>query len=641
MQEALVKNIRPESLKVLLKIKNINMIKVLLIIIFIIYLGVYLKGAFSYPYLEDDDPWGHASTTQYIHDFQSYSVPEEKQSLKGYFGHYIEPYPPTYDAIMSLMWGITGQMNWTLKFTNALILALHIFFIFLLAKHFFRSSTKALISAFILAILPASMSHFIWSHSLGMTLFYASLYMTYFSITFFKENQKHSVKGMLRSSPLIINIIVIAGMMVSHPFVSILFGCFFISIFIFYAVAEFMENNYSPKKIIKKIDTSLTMKLLVIGFFGLLLSFVFWGEQLAKYGKDEVLYGHSGGLKGHSGDFAYVNPDYSIHQVITSALGSQIDQQHGFGIFALMLGFFAILMLCINYKTLSPRKSNNLLSIFWFLFLLLSMMKVLPVDTLLHRFWCYISFPLSLLCAEAISIIHYSCKRDKLSGIIFNAITFILTLLLIFKFKSYILVNYFPDPSPIMISPKIIAAIFIVEIIFIILYLIYKKNSLLGYATISIIIIGLLITSFYPKYVVQTSRWPAGFAWSTGNSDYSTSEVLGYARLSASIPKMTKVFPSCVHDSIPLGFDMLNYPYDNDIQEFRIGFINKTPVEIHNFLKAKDYEYLVVEAPTCVRTFDQNSTIRFLNGLLNQSNADKFTPLQELSNQVLVVFKVI
>jgi len=45
---------------------NINLSSLLMLILFFITFYMYGTGAFSYPYLEDDDPWSHAMGVSYV-----------------------------------------------------------------------------------------------------------------------------------------------------------------------------------------------------------------------------------------------------------------------------------------------------------------------------------------------------------------------------------------------------------------------------------------------------------------------------------------------------------------------------------------------------------------------------------------------
>ena len=97
-------------------------------IIFLLSLFMYTKGAFAYPYLEDEDPWGHAVGVKYVAlGKKAYDPPtsivDDKidQQLS-----YIDPYPPAYDAIIGILHQTSPDLTWTLKFFNALIISLEI-----------------------------------------------------------------------------------------------------------------------------------------------------------------------------------------------------------------------------------------------------------------------------------------------------------------------------------------------------------------------------------------------------------------------------------------------------------------------------------------------------------------------------------
>src|SRR3989338_5904396 len=71
------------------KLTKYSLCILLVVVISIVNLYVYEKGAFSYPYLEDDDSWGHAIGAKY--------VAVEKSAFSEKPLRYIDPYPPGYD----------------------------------------------------------------------------------------------------------------------------------------------------------------------------------------------------------------------------------------------------------------------------------------------------------------------------------------------------------------------------------------------------------------------------------------------------------------------------------------------------------------------------------------------------------------
>ena len=89
---------------------------------------------------------------------------------------YLEPYPPGYDALFGLLHQTSPSLMWTMKFFNAFLISLGILFFYFFTKNFMNSSNKALIATIILAMVPSYLSHFIWAHSLVITIFIIALY---------------------------------------------------------------------------------------------------------------------------------------------------------------------------------------------------------------------------------------------------------------------------------------------------------------------------------------------------------------------------------------------------------------------------------------------------------------------------------
>jgi len=160
------------------KFTTASFILLVVLLIFASTLFMYTKGAFAYPYLEDEDPWGHAVGAKYVAlEKNAYDPPTSFTNNKiDQQLSYIDPYPPAYDIIMGILHQTSSDLNWTLKFFNTLIISLGIIFFYLFAKNFMKNSEKALTATFFLAALPAYLSHFIWAHSLVITLLFPALY---------------------------------------------------------------------------------------------------------------------------------------------------------------------------------------------------------------------------------------------------------------------------------------------------------------------------------------------------------------------------------------------------------------------------------------------------------------------------------
>src|SRR3989344_1324965 len=145
--------------------------------IFAVSLYTYASGAFAYPYLEDEDPWGHSIGVKYValnkdaYNPTTTTVQEAESILS-----YIDPYPPAYDVLMGVLHQTSPDLNWTIKFFNALIISLGLLFFYFFANNFMQNKTKALAATFFLAVIPSYLSHFIWAHSMTITLLFPALY---------------------------------------------------------------------------------------------------------------------------------------------------------------------------------------------------------------------------------------------------------------------------------------------------------------------------------------------------------------------------------------------------------------------------------------------------------------------------------
>jgi hypothetical protein len=115
------------------------------------------------------------------------------------------------------------------------------------------------------------------------------------------------------------------------------------------------------------------------------------------------------------------------------------------------------------------------------------------------------------------------------------------------------------------------------------------------------IIIGVLITSGYLKYIVETSMWPPGVNWG------SMEELQGYLSYVQPLPYNTKVFPVCSDEFKVLAFDKLAEPWDPTYHEFKLTAFNNSAQQTHSWLKSRGYEYLTLDS-YCLRKYDINAT---------------------------------
>src|SRR3989338_5327635 len=234
----LIKNYK--NLSFSLKLTKSDVYAFAMLLLFAVNLYVYMSGAFSYPYLEDDDSWAHTFGIKYVS--MNLNVFDKETD----YISYINPYPPTYDILLGILHQTNDSVYWTIKFFNALIISLSTIFFYFFVKEFTGSRNKALFAAFALVAIPAFMSHFIWAISLAVPLYFVAFYAL--------ERIKHDGKWWIVAG------FVMVTAFTSSPTHSTYFGLFF--------VLYILSKIASEKKIL--------FRHLLAGVLGLSLSFAFW-----------------------------------------------------------------------------------------------------------------------------------------------------------------------------------------------------------------------------------------------------------------------------------------------------------------------------------------------------------------------------
>ncbi len=240
-----------------LKITKSSLVFLAVLLIAAASLSIYLSGAFSYPYLEDEDPWGHAIGVKYIaREKTAYDPPLKNMNREiDPVLSYMDPYPPAYEIMLGVLHQTSPDLAWTLKFFNALIISLGFIFFYLFAKGFMGNRYPALFATFALAVIPCYLSHFIWAHSLAVTLFFPAMY----ALEKLRENKKWFLPSVL----------IIASLWVSQNVdqplkLSVMFLIYMIVISI--TQRKFFARHFAA---------------LISGFA---LSLFWWGTMLYKYG---------------------------------------------------------------------------------------------------------------------------------------------------------------------------------------------------------------------------------------------------------------------------------------------------------------------------------------------------------------------
>ena len=344
--------------------------------LFVVNLYIYTSGAFAYPYLEDDDSWSHALSVKFVSIEKSVFV-----GINNPF-HYIDPYPPTYDLLMGILHQTNSSVHFTLKFFNALIISLSTIFFYFFVKEFTQDRNKALFAAFALVSIPAFMSHFIWSISLTVPL--------YFVVFYALERIKYDTKWWLVAALSMVTALT------SSPTHSTYFGLFFIL--------------YAATKII--LERTLLFWHIASGAVGLSLSILFWWLPMI------LKHGLIGTIRGVGFNIGTVREEglgtalrgtadrlYTFKDFFVAQKQNMINNPIGVGIFLSVLSIIALVFLFLSYKDLLKKENHWLVITFvWFIFTFYAVngarfaIKLSP-----FRAWMLLAIPVCILAAHGTS----------------------------------------------------------------------------------------------------------------------------------------------------------------------------------------------------------------------------------------------
>ncbi len=399
----LVKSLKKEEINFdtkMFKLTKSNLrVWVLLVLAFVLFL-VYVKGSFSYPWVEDGDPFEHLLGIEYVAEKQTWFFEDnvlEKRSLM----HYLEPYPPTYDAIIGIQHQVTNSIVWTTKIFNVFLITLgHIFFYFFLAR-FMENKNKALFASFLLIIIPCFLSHFIWSSTLAITLFFPAFYCL--------EMIKKDKKWMYPSIALI------TAIMIAQPTNNVIFG-------IMFGIYWIVKSIYEKKFLVPEF---------LVGVVGLIASLIiYWIPILLRFGWEKFKIGlvivPSIGLDVNEGNF------YGLSDFMSSALNNKIDNPIGLGIVLFLLVVVSAIIALVRLKKLASKKNLWVtITLLWLLFAFLGLHQArlpLPFTLFAYRFWAIFAIPAVMIAAEGVSQIIQLCKKLKFSHYFVTIPLFVLLL---------------------------------------------------------------------------------------------------------------------------------------------------------------------------------------------------------------------
>lgn len=531
---------------------KIDLYQVLVLIFFGIILVTMVKGSFIYPWFEDTDPYSHATATRMIATLHTFSKPVDM-----YVTHYAEPYPQGMPIVMGILHQIEPSISTTLKFFNAFIVSISILFFYYFTKLFTKNAKIAVYATGLYAALPSAHSHFIYSQSYGLTLFFPALY----ALLLIKNNKWW----------ILPSAIAISGVLLTQQLTSVVLALFLGSLALVVFYNDYRNKNY----------TTFWRTVCAIIFGGVFAFAFFYIPEFYRFSSSELQHQYTLDTDPmHKSFFNFVDSasvrfltltDF-VHPCIGATLfggcpkgyPNKTDNATGFGavIFILLL-IGIIYAVTAAKKILNDDKDHNKLlaigvTVLWLLFTILgSIGDYLPFKILPNRWWAFLSIPVALLAAYGI----------------LNLIAF---------------AKAFKIPSS---------------------------------AVLIVIVLAVSFTSFWPKYTISTSIWmPHVYEGQTEIVSYlQQGKLEGYLWLKT-LPPKTPVFDFCMDDDIVIASDAAAFPWDKEVKEYKstplVKMMNTTIPEFSSWLKQKSFKYVTINA-RCSGMFGQNETIARINALQN------------------------
>jgi len=324
------------------------------------------------------------------------------------------------------------------------------------------------------------------------------------------------------------------------------------------------------------------------GLGGLALSFMWWYNNISLLGLGVKKSTAAGDIASGTGIFSKIiwmiqktfkpyggtaTRAYTFNDFFVAKPQNMINNPVGVGVVLCLLLFIALIYIIIRYKSLIKEENHwIIITLAWLVFTFLgvnSMTFNLPVGLVAFRFWMLFAIPVSILASLGLEFLIKIAKKIKIS------------------------------------------------------------SSLV----VIVIIIGILSTSGYQKYTVNTAIWPF--------QDFSSMDEMQSYLWLKNIPIDTKVLPLCFNDFSVIGLDKMSYAWEPSVIKFKDESINKTPEQIHSFLKKWSYEYIIIDAH-CIEKFGQNETNAKLQEIATSPLYFQIAyPTQETQPKGAFIFKVV
>ncbi|MEK6905454.1 MAG: hypothetical protein AABX24_03560 [Nanoarchaeota archaeon] len=392
------------------------------LLIFAVSLYTYASGAFAYPYLEDEDPWGHSMGVKYVAlDKDAYDPigdvnnPQRGNSVLSF----MDPYPPAYDILIGVLHQTSPDLNWTIKFFNALLISLGFLFFYFFVNSFVQNKTKALVATFFLAVIPSYLSHFIWAHCMTITLLFPALYA--FNKTF--EEKRWAI----------ILAVLVAGIWVTQNLSQPIKLTTMLLIYAIVASAihhRFLKYHFAG----------------IVG--GMILCQFWWMAMVQKYSLkgfvgawDSNLVNNGAAL---TSDYNLLDKVFSVIKSLTNPGGTgsraytfgdffvaksnnMINAPIGIGIVLTLLALFGLVYLVFKYRSTLVSQENcwRVVALFWLVYtfwVVNGMTFPISIARDAFRSWFLLAIPVSIIAAEGTYVFINTFRKNKLVQVLLTVL---------------------------------------------------------------------------------------------------------------------------------------------------------------------------------------------------------------------------
>jgi hypothetical protein len=258
---------------------------------------------------------------------------------------------------------------------------------------------------------------------------------------------------------------------------------------------------------------------------------------------------------------------YTFNDFFIAKPFNMINNPIGVGIILSILVLISIFIILLYYKSMKTNKRIwSITILLWLFFTFLgvnSMTFHLPVGLFAFRFWMLFAIPVSIIVSEGLWFLFEIGKAMSIPKL------------------------------PILI----------------------------------VILAGIILTSGYQKFAVNTTPWQPGQGFGSPQEAYDLSWI-------STIPANTKIYSFCGLNTVYklIGFDQFDCGWCPDVLDMGKVSMNKTTDELYTWMRQKNYKYTIIDAD-CVREFGMNKTNEKLQEMISSA---KFQPEKQAASFVLL-----